>query len=143
MHVSIAPHGEVAGSAVGGPLTTETITTPATATTGPTGMTVAIDYDRIRATLMVMGIALHAADVFVSAGDWLVADTHRGAVFDALVALIHSFRVPGFFLLSQSCKNIPVFFKDGGRDGEFKTHKDMAEVSQLSHSTRCFESIGG
>lgn len=100
MHVSIAPHGEVAGSAVGGPPTTETITTPATATTGPTDTAVAIDYDRIRATLMVLGIALHAADVFVSAGDWLVADTHRGVVFDALVALIHSFRVPGFFLLS-------------------------------------------
>ncbi|WP_158238747.1 acyltransferase family protein, partial [Roseateles chitinivorans] len=59
-----------------------------------------VDLDRIRATLMVLGIALHAADVFVTAGDWLVADRHRSVVFDALVALIHSFRVPGFFLLS-------------------------------------------
>lgn len=91
MHVPIAPHGEVAGSAVGGPSTTAT-----TAAAGSAG----IDFDRIRATLMVLGIALHAADVFVSAGDWLVADTHRGVAFDALVALIHSFRVPGFFLLS-------------------------------------------
>ncbi|ANH70956.1 hypothetical protein ABE85_25825 (plasmid) [Mitsuaria sp. 7] len=63
-------------------------------------MAVAIDFDRIRATLMVLGIALHAADVFVSAGDWLVSDSHRGIAFDALVAVIHSFRVPGFFLLS-------------------------------------------
>ncbi len=59
-----------------------------------------VDLDRIRATLMVLGIALHAADVFVTAGDWLVADRQRSVVFDALVALIHSFRVPGFFLLS-------------------------------------------
>ncbi|WP_431260929.1 acyltransferase family protein [Roseateles chitinivorans] len=100
MHVSIAPHGEVAGSAVGGPPTTDAITPPATATPDPVGMAVAIDFDRIRATLMVLGIALHAADVFVTAGDWLVADSHRGLAFDALVALIHSFRVPGFFLLS-------------------------------------------
>jgi|GEM_PF-1612535 len=59
-----------------------------------------IDLDRVRATLMVLGIALHAADVFLTTGDWLVADPHRSAGFDALVALIHSFRVPGFFLLS-------------------------------------------
>jgi 1-acyl-sn-glycerol-3-phosphate acyltransferase len=38
-------------------------------------------------------------------------------------------KLPLFFLLSQSCKNIPVFFKDGGRDGEFKTHKDMGVVT--------------
>ncbi len=59
-----------------------------------------LDLDRIRATLMVLGVALHAADVFLTTGDWLVADSHRSVVFDALVALIHSFRVPGFFLLS-------------------------------------------
>ncbi|WP_431263459.1 acyltransferase family protein [Roseateles chitinivorans] len=102
MHVSIAPHGEVAGSAVGGPSTAETSATTATETTGSAGTDVAaaIDFDRIRAALMVLGIGLHAADVFVSAGDWLVADPHRSVAFDALVALIHSFRVPGFFLLS-------------------------------------------
>lgn len=59
-----------------------------------------LDLDRTRATLMVLGIALHTADVFITSGDWLVADSHRSAFFDALVALIHSFRVPGFFLLS-------------------------------------------
>ena len=59
-----------------------------------------LDLDRIRATLMVLGVVLHAADVFLTTGDWLVADRHRSVVFDALVALIHSFRVPGFFLLS-------------------------------------------
>ncbi len=59
-----------------------------------------IGLDRVRATLMVLGIGLHAADVFLTSGDWLVADPHRSGVFDALVALIHSFRVPGFFLLS-------------------------------------------
>ena len=26
-----------------------------------------------------------------------------------------------------------VFFKDGGRHGEFKTHKEMADVFQLHH----------
>lgn len=59
-----------------------------------------LDLDRIRATLMVLGVVLHAADVFLTTGDWLVADSHRSVVFDALVAMIHSFRVPGFFLLS-------------------------------------------
>jgi 1-acyl-sn-glycerol-3-phosphate acyltransferase len=39
-------------------------------------------------------------------------------------------KLPLFFLLSQSCKNIPVFFKDGGRHGEFKTHKEMADVTE-------------
>ncbi len=61
---------------------------------------VGFDLDRVRATLMLLGIALHSADVFVTAGNWLVADAQRSAVFDAMVALIHSFRVPGFFLLS-------------------------------------------
>ncbi|WP_343631557.1 acyltransferase family protein [Roseateles sp.] len=65
-------------------------------TTGMAG----IDLDRVRATLMILGVVLHAADVFITSGDWLVADTHRGVFFDALVALIHSFRVPGFYLLS-------------------------------------------
>lgn len=60
----------------------------------------ALDVDRVRATLMVLGVALHTADVFVSSGDWLVADSHRSQFFDFLVALIHCFRVPGFFLLS-------------------------------------------
>ncbi len=90
MHVSIAPHGEVAGSAVGGP-----------PTTGMAGQSDSpFEVDRVRATLMLLGIALHAADVFVSSGDWLVADPRRGVAFDALVVLIHSFRIPGFFLLS-------------------------------------------
>ncbi|MDH0865355.1 acyltransferase family protein [Mitsuaria sp. GD03876] len=82
MNVPIPPPAQAAGPGVA----------------GAPGM--APDLDRVRATLMVLGIALHAADVFITAGDWLVADPHRSVVFDALVALIHSFRVPGFFLLS-------------------------------------------
>ncbi|MBO9689003.1 MAG: acyltransferase family protein [Mitsuaria chitosanitabida] len=74
---------------------------PPGTTTGASAVgSAGVDIDRVRATLMILGIVLHAADVFITSGDWLVADTHRSAVFDALVALIHSFRVPGFFLLS-------------------------------------------
>lgn len=60
----------------------------------------AIDLDRIRATLMILGVLLHSAAVFSSTGDWLVADAHRSVVFDGIVSLIHSFRVPGFLLIS-------------------------------------------
>lgn len=82
MNVSVAPPVQAAGPGVAG-------------ASAP-----ALDLDRVRATLMVLGIGLHAADVFITTGAWLVADTHRSVVFDALVALIHSFRVPGFFVLS-------------------------------------------
>jgi glucan biosynthesis protein C len=59
-----------------------------------------LNIDTTRSVLMMLGVLLHAADIHTVSGLWLVADADRHGGFDALVALIHSFRVPGFFLLS-------------------------------------------
>lgn len=72
--------------------------------TMPTGLTPAatdqLHLDTTRSVLMLLGVLLHAADIHTASGQWLVADPDRHGGFDALVAVIHSFRVPGFFLLS-------------------------------------------
>ncbi|GAB2491752.1 glucans biosynthesis protein MdoC [Pseudoxanthomonas sangjuensis] len=56
--------------------------------------------DALRSLLMLFGVLLHAADPYAAKVRWLVADPHGSRAFDALVAVIHLFRMPAFFLLS-------------------------------------------
>jgi len=58
------------------------------------------DLDALRGLLMLLGVVLHAALVYSTQGEWVVSDTRRSPVFDAVYAVIHSFRLPTFFLLS-------------------------------------------
>jgi fucose 4-O-acetylase-like acetyltransferase len=55
--------------------------------------------DALRSFAMLLGIALHAALAYIGAG-WVVSDERTSAGLGLLVAAIHGFRMPLFFLLS-------------------------------------------
>lgn len=57
------------------------------------------DLDALRSFAMLLGIALHAALAYIGAG-WVVSDERTSAGLGVLVAAIHGFRMPLFFLLS-------------------------------------------
>ncbi len=57
------------------------------------------DLDAVRSFAMLLGIALHAALAYIGGG-WVVADEQTSAGLGLLVAAIHGFRMPLFFLLS-------------------------------------------
>ena len=57
------------------------------------------DLDALRAMAMLSGIVLHAALSFVPMG-WIVQDSHQHSVFGTVLAALHGFRMPLFFLLS-------------------------------------------
>ncbi|MEK6702258.1 MAG: acyltransferase family protein [Planctomycetota bacterium] len=57
------------------------------------------DLDALRAFAMLLGIALHAALAYIGAG-WIVSDDRSSPGLGLLVAAIHGFRMPLFFLLS-------------------------------------------
>ncbi|AGA29618.1 acyltransferase family protein [Singulisphaera acidiphila] len=56
--------------------------------------------DALRGLLMALGVVLHAANIYTPQGRWLVADSQRGDFFGVLTAVIHSFRLPCFFMIS-------------------------------------------
>ncbi|TWU46974.1 acyltransferase family protein [Rubripirellula reticaptiva] len=59
------------------------------------------DFDALRAVAMLLGIALHASISFIPGpGFWAVKDTQSSDVFAILMASIHGFRMPLFFLIS-------------------------------------------
>ena len=57
------------------------------------------DLDALRAIAMLLGIGLHAAMSFIPDANW-VHDSQQHAGFGYLVAAIHGFRMPVFFLMS-------------------------------------------
>ncbi len=57
------------------------------------------DLDALRAVAMLLGILLHALMAFVPAG-WIVQDSQAGNWSTYVVAAIHGFRMPMFFLIS-------------------------------------------
>ena len=57
--------------------------------------------DALRGGMMMLGIVLHAAMLYLAASTLPVqTDANTSLVFDALFALIHSFRMPVFFVLA-------------------------------------------
>jgi len=56
--------------------------------------------DAARGLLMALGVLLHAGNVYGVRGEWLVHDPPGARFFDDLVSVLHSFRMPAFFLLS-------------------------------------------
>jgi len=59
--------------------------------------------DALRGAMMMLGIVLHAAMFYIASpppGMPLVGDRNNSVVFDAIVAFIHSFRMPAFFVLA-------------------------------------------
>lgn len=56
--------------------------------------------DSARSILMSMGIILHTANVYSINGDWIVSDISQSFLFDIVTNLIHTFRMPAFFIIS-------------------------------------------
>lgn len=56
--------------------------------------------DLLRALLMMLGVVIHAAFVFVTERSWLIAESETARVFDYIVLIINVFRMPAFFLIS-------------------------------------------
>lgn len=56
--------------------------------------------DLLRALLMMLGVVIHAAFVFVTERTWLITDADTGRIFNYIVLVINVFRMPAFFLIS-------------------------------------------
>jgi glucan biosynthesis protein C len=56
--------------------------------------------DAARGLLLVLGIILHAANVYTTGGKWVIADSQSSYFFNLLVDVIHEFRMPTFFWIS-------------------------------------------
>ena len=58
------------------------------------------DLDAARGVLMVLGIVLHAASLYLVGVEWLVSDPRGDVAFNYMNATIHFFRMPAFFVVS-------------------------------------------
>ncbi|MFO0888670.1 MAG: acyltransferase family protein [Isosphaeraceae bacterium] len=76
-------------------------TTDAPGTIGPASLTDPRrhDLDAVRAFAMLLGIGLHASMSFAPL-PWVVQDSRQIPLFGVLMAVIHGFRMPLFFLVS-------------------------------------------
>lgn len=68
----------------------------------PSTSPIARDYalDAARGTLMVLGVFLHASNIYAVDARWLVTDPNQSWVFDWIGEFIHAFRMPAFFWIS-------------------------------------------
>ena len=57
-------------------------------------------FDAMRSILMILGVLLHAANVYAVHGHWQVHDPQTHAVFDTISETIHIFRMPALFMIS-------------------------------------------
>ncbi len=49
---------------------------------------------------MMLGVLLHAANIYSVDGKWIVSDSEHSRVFDTISEVIHVFRMPAFFWIS-------------------------------------------
>lgn len=56
--------------------------------------------DAMRAVLMMLGVVLHSAQVFNPSHSWLIYSPDSSALAQPLIALISTFRMPAFFIVS-------------------------------------------
>ena len=71
--------------------------------------------DAMRAIMMLLGIVIHSSITYASIGDvtaWPLNDPNNSLVFDIVVVLIHSFRMPVFFV-SAGYFGALLFYKKG------------------------------
>ena len=55
--------------------------------------------DSLRASMMLLGIWLHTVVGYSREGGWPYKDAHPTAAYDWTLALIHTFRMPLFFVV--------------------------------------------
>ncbi|MEM9379782.1 MAG: acyltransferase family protein [Planctomycetota bacterium] len=58
------------------------------------------DLDAARSILMMLGVVLHAANLYAEPQDWLVGDPPGRRAFALLSGGIHVFRIPAFFVIA-------------------------------------------
>ncbi|MBU2707635.1 acyltransferase family protein [Zooshikella marina] len=56
--------------------------------------------DAMRSTLMLLGVVLHAAQIYNPDHVWKVVSSERAVFFSELSQVIHLFRMPAFFIVS-------------------------------------------
>ena len=56
--------------------------------------------DSMRAILMILGVVLHSAQVFNPRQSWVLYSSHNDQLFNYLVNIISTFRMPAFFIVS-------------------------------------------
>lgn len=56
--------------------------------------------DAARGVLMMLGVFLHASNIYAPGGGWVIADTHTHPAFAWIGSVIHAFRMPAFFWIS-------------------------------------------
>lgn len=56
--------------------------------------------DSMRAILMILGVVLHSSQVFNPAQSWILYSENNHPLFDYLVDIISTFRMPAFFIVS-------------------------------------------
>lgn len=56
--------------------------------------------DSMRSVLMMLGVVLHASNVYCVTNDWIVRDSNGSIVFDLISEGIHVFRMPSFFIVA-------------------------------------------
>ncbi|MCA9084296.1 MAG: acyltransferase family protein [Planctomycetaceae bacterium] len=56
--------------------------------------------DSMRSVLMMLGVVLHAANVYSVSVHWEISDPESHPFFDAVSGLIHVFRMPAFFIVA-------------------------------------------
>ena len=56
--------------------------------------------DTLRASMMLLGIWLHTVVGYSRDGGWPYKDAHPTSLFDWTLAVIHTFRMPIFFLMA-------------------------------------------
>lgn len=77
--------------------------------------------DNLRATAMIAGIILHAGMAYLTIPfKWIVNDSHKNVFFDLMGLLIHSFRMPLFFLIAGFFAH---FLYQRTKQKEFIQHK--------------------
>lgn len=58
-------------------------------------------FDALRGAMMLLGVVLHSATMYSTVdGVWWMKDPQTGQWADALIVLIHSFRLPAFFVMA-------------------------------------------
>ncbi|MBT9493933.1 MAG: acyltransferase family protein [Paucibacter sp.] len=56
--------------------------------------------DAARGILIILGIFIHAANIYAMGGNWLISDPEKSSAIGVIADLIHAFRMPAFFWIS-------------------------------------------
>ena len=81
-------------------MTSSAISVGPQASPGPPGTRLHLDYmDAARSILILLGVMLHAANIYAEGGSWLVNDADS-RVCGQLSGFVHLFRMPAFFIIS-------------------------------------------